>query len=119
MSKHPIIHIEFSAADREAAGQFYNSVFDWKIQQMPEMNYATFTAKGGPGGGFNPVSEENPAGTTLIYISTDDIPATLAQIEKHGGTSIVPETEIPGVGWFAVFKDPTGNTVALYKDKPQ
>ena len=116
MSKHPIVHIEFSAADREAAGQFYNDVFEWKIQQIPEMNYATFAAEGGPGGGFNPVSEENPAGTTLVYIYADDIPATLAKIEQSGGSVITPKTEIPGVGWFGIFKDPTGNVVALYKE---
>lgn len=114
MSQHPIVHIEISAHDREAAAQFYSQVFGWKVNQIPEMNYATFEAEGGPGGGFNPVSPENPAGTVTVYISTDDIQATLADIVKAGGKVILPKTEIPNVGWFAFFEDPTGNRLALY-----
>ena len=114
MSQHPIIHIEFSASDREDAGRFYNDVFGWQIQQMPEMNYATFEAQGGPGGGFNPVDEQNPAGTILVYIDTKDINADLKKIETLGGTTIVPKTEIPKIGWFAIFADLTGNQVGLY-----
>ncbi len=119
MSKHAIVHIEFSAKDREAAGLFYNSVFGWKIQQMPEMNYATFDAEGGPGGGFNPITKDSPAGTVLVYIETDDIEASLKQVAAQGGKVIRPKDEIPGYGWFGVFADPTGNMVGLYTPMPR
>jgi predicted enzyme related to lactoylglutathione lyase len=115
MSKHPIVHIEFSANDREAAAQFYNEIFGWEIQHMPEMNYSSFMCDDKLGGGFNPVTEQAPAGTVLVYIQVDDFEATLAEIETRGGKTIMPKTEIPTVGWFAVFADPTGNQVALYK----
>lgn len=114
MSKHPIVHVEFSALDREVSGKFYSDIFGWKVEQMPEMGYATFESGEGVGGGFNPVSESNPAGTTMAYIGTDDIDATLAKIEKHGGKTIAPKGEIPGFGWFAIFSDPAGNAVGLY-----
>ena len=110
---HHIIHIEFSAKDHEEAAKFYSTVFGWKTTAFPEMNYTTFEAEGGSGGGFNPVSENNPAGKVLVYIRTDDIEATLAKIEKHGGKTLNPKFEIPTVGWMAVFSDPTGNAVAL------
>jgi predicted enzyme related to lactoylglutathione lyase len=118
MAKHPIVHIELSAKDREAVGKFYAEIFGWKVQQMPEMNYATFEAEGGPGGGFNPLSEENPAGTVTVYIDTDDIEATLAKIKAKGGKVVHPKAEIAGYGWFAIFADPTGNKVGLYTTKP-
>jgi predicted enzyme related to lactoylglutathione lyase len=114
MSKHPIVHIEFSSKDREESGKFYSQLFGWKVQQMPDMNYATFDAEGGPGGGFNPVSEEYPAGTVMVYIETDDIDATLAKAEKLGAKTLVPKTEIPETGWFALFLDVSGNQVGLY-----
>ncbi len=117
MSKHPIVHVEISAQDLEATAKFYEELFGWKIQHIPEMNYATFEAEGGPGGGFNPVSEQVPAGTVLVYVNSDDIEASLAKAESLGGTTTVPKTEIPDVGWFAIFTDPTGNTMALYKSK--
>jgi hypothetical protein len=114
MSKHPIVHIELSTKDRVAAAKFYSEVFGWKVEQMPEMNYATFETGEGVGGGFNPVSEQNPAGTVIFYIDTDDIPASLAKIEALGGKTLVPKTEIPGMGWFGIFQDPSGNKVGLY-----
>ena len=114
MSKHPIVHVEFSTHDREATGKFYADLFDWKIEQMPEMSYATFEAEGGPGGGFNPVTEENPAGTVVVYVGTDDIDASLAKAESLGGKTLVPKSEIPNYGWFGLFRDPTSNMVGLY-----
>lgn len=116
MSKHPIVHIEFSAANRETTGKFYADIFGWEVQQVPEMNYATFASQEGLGGGFNPVNETSPAGTTVVYIGTDDIEATLRDIERQGGKTIVPKSEIPGMGWFAIFTDPTGNKVGLYTE---
>ncbi len=114
MSAHPIVHVEISANDRVAAANFYNDIFGWEVKQEPEMNYATFMASETLGGGFNPVTKENPAGTVTVYIDTDDIEGTLAHINQHGGKTVSPKMEIPGVGWFAMFKDPTGNTLALY-----
>lgn len=119
MSKHPIVHIEISARDRVAAGEFYHNLFGWEIQQMPEMNYATFTTgEGSPGGGLNPITPENPVGTVLVYVNSDNINETLPQIEQLGGKILSPRMEIPGVGFFAVFQDPTGNTLALFEPIP-
>ncbi len=114
MSKHPIVHIEFSAEDPLAAAKFYSDVFGWKTEHMPEMNYVTFDAEGGPGGGFNPIGEQVKPGDVFVYVATGDIEATLAKAESLGGKTITPKTEIPGVGWFALFSDPTGNTVGLF-----
>ena len=114
MSKNNIVHIEFSTLDREASAKFYGDLFGWKTEQMPEMNYATFDTEAGLGGGFSQVQADNPVGTVLVYVDTDDIEATLAKIDKLGGKSLVPKTEIPGIGWFGIFADPTGNKVGLY-----
>ncbi len=113
MSKHPIVHVEISAADREASGKFYHDLFGWEVQQMPEVNYATFATGDGVGGGLNPVTPENPPGTILVYINTDDIEDSLRQVESLGGKVLSRPQMIPDVGLFAIFKDPTGNTLAL------
>lgn len=113
MSDRSIVHIELSADDREKAAEFYSKLFGWEVQQIPEMNYATFSTGEGPGGGFNPISDDNPAGTVTIYVNSEDIEADLSKIESLGGKTLVPKTEIPTVGWFAMFMDPTGNKLAL------
>ena len=114
MSTHPIVHIEFSAKDREDTAKFYSELFGWKVRQIPEMNYATFDPGNGPGGGFNPVSEENPAGTVLVFVGSTDINADLKKAESLGGKIVVPKMEIPMTGWFGVFEDPSGNRIGLY-----
>ena len=119
MSKHPIVHIEFSAKDREEAGKFYSEAFGWQVQQIPDMNYATYETGEGVGGGLNPVSDEYPAGTVAVYIGTDDIEASLKKVEELGGKTVVPKMEVPGMGWMAFFNDPTGNMVGLWKDMPR
>jgi len=119
MSKHPIVHIEFSADDPNSAGNFYSKLFGWEIQQMPEMNYAMFDPGEGVGGGLNPVQEDYPAGTVIVYVGTDDIEAMLKRVAELGGKTVVPKSEIPGMGWFALFNDPTGNMIGLFTGLPR
>ena len=115
MSTHPIVHVEFSTTDRKKSAEFYNSVFGWKTEHIDEMNYTTFsTGENQVGGGFNPAPDNMPVGATVVYIGTDDIEATLKQIEANGGKTLRPKDEIPGFGWFALFQDPAGNMLGLY-----
>jgi predicted enzyme related to lactoylglutathione lyase len=73
MSKRNIVHVEIPSANVEAAGKFYQELFGWKIQHMPEMNYTMWESEGGDAGGFPAVSDENPAGQVTVYIHSDDI----------------------------------------------
>ncbi len=114
MSKRNIVHVEIPAVNVEGAGKFYESLFGWKLQHMPEMNYTMWEAGDGTGGGFPEASAEYPAGQVLVYIDSDDIDADLKMVEKLGGQIVKSKTEIPGMGWFGIFKDPTGNVLALY-----
>lgn len=114
MSKRNVVHVEIPSANVESAGKFYESLFGWKLQHMPEMNYTMWEAGDGTGGGFPEVSADNPAGQVLVYIDSDDIEADLKNVEKLGGKTVQPKTEIPGMGWFGIFRDPTGNVLALY-----
>ena len=116
MTKHNIVHVEFASKDPTASAAFYAGIFGWKMQEMPEMDYITFDTEEGPGGGFPKIDGEvtNP-GDVIVYIETDDITATLKEIEAAGGKTLLAQTEIPEMAWFAFFEDPAGNRVALYK----
>jgi predicted enzyme related to lactoylglutathione lyase len=116
MQGHPIVHLEISANDAKAASKFYHDVFGWKIEVDPNFNYHQFSSEGGPGGGFVTVPDQAKAGEVVAYLSSDDIDASLKKVEQAGGKVLVPRTEIPGVGWFANFADPTGNKMGLYTD---
>jgi predicted enzyme related to lactoylglutathione lyase len=118
MSDHKIVHIELTATDRKALSMFYSGVFGWDVQHIDEMNYTTFKAGDGVAGGFNPVTDENPAGTVTIYIETDDVTASLNDVQKAGGTILSQEMEIPNTGKFGLFRDPQGNMIGLFKAYP-
>ncbi|MFZ5910014.1 MAG: VOC family protein [Chloroflexota bacterium] len=114
MPKRNVVHVEIPASDVQAAAKFYESLFGWKIQHVPEMDYTLWEAGDGTGGGFMAASNEYPAGRVLVYIDSDDIEADLKKVEELGGKTLHPKMEIPGTGWFGVFQDPTGNVLALY-----
>jgi len=123
MASHPIVHIEIPANNIQASSDFYGAVFGWNIQADAMYNYSMFSAEGGPGGGFVGTDEggqmQYKPDSLLVYIGTDDIDATLAKIAAQGGKVVLPKTEIPHVGWFAIFTDPTGNHLALFTEARQ
>lgn len=117
MTKRNIVHIEIPAADSAKAGQFYKALFGWKITRDETMDYTLWESAEDPSGGFSPLDEQVKPGDVLIYVDSENIEADLKQVVKLGGTVVRPKSEIPGVGWFGIFKDPTGNTIALYTSK--
>ena len=114
MSKRNVVHIEIPAVDIKAAGEFYEGLFGWKLTHDETFNYMMWDPSEGPGGGFAEVTEEYPVGQLLVHIASEDIEADLKAVERLGGKVAKPKTEIPGIGWYAIFRDPTGNAMALY-----
>lgn len=109
-----IVHIELPCKDPERAKKFYGELFGWKFQDIPEMNYTLFEAANPPGGGLFVPEQFNPGGA-LNYILVEDVDAKAKEIEAAGGQILVPPSEIPNQGQFAVFKDPEGTTMALFQ----
>jgi uncharacterized protein len=116
--EHKIVHIELSAPDRQSLSKFYTDVFSWEVNDIDAMNYATFKAGDGVGGGFNPITPENPVGTIIVYIETENVTASLEEIQKAGGTIVSPEMDIPETGKFGLFRDPGGNLMGLFMPYP-
>lgn len=118
MTAHPFVHIELSAKDPAASAKFYTELCGWKIDVDPQFDYYTFSSEGGPGGGLvKPDGKTYKAGDVIPYIGTDDVDATLKKVESLGGKVLQPKTEIPGMGWYAFFSDPSGNRMGLYAQK--
>jgi predicted enzyme related to lactoylglutathione lyase len=114
MTKRNIVHIEIPATDSKASAEFYEKLFGWHMEQDEELNYTMWDPHEGTGGGFSQVDENVKPGNVHIYVNSEDIDADLKKVESLGGTILIPKSEIPNTGWFGMFKDPTGNTIALY-----
>src|SRR2546428_8097941 len=108
-----VVHVEIHSNAPEKTKAFLKDVFDWKFQDMPEMNYSTFEAPSAPGGGLQK-AENLPAGVA-DYIRSKDIGRTGKKIPSPGGSTMHPKRGIPWMGFFPGFQAPTGITLALYR----
>jgi predicted enzyme related to lactoylglutathione lyase len=114
----PIVHFEFWSANPAQAAAFYQQVFGWNIQHLPEMDYHMVdTASGGVGingGIFKPKDGPIPAPTSL-YLDVDDLDAYGRKITAAGGRLVVEKQEVPGMGTFSLFTDPDGRMLGIWK----
>ncbi len=112
---NPFVHVDLSTGDLAAAKKFYQAVFDWAFVDMPEMGWSGVAVGDGTGGGMG--TKQSPEEPTVWtpYVGVDDIHDTLNKVEKSGGKVIVPYTEIGEMGALAVFVDPQGATLGLWK----
>lgn len=113
---HPVVHWEIAAKNYDKAASFYGQLFGWKIDKNNPMNYGMVDtgSKEGINGGIMAASGDIPNYLT-IYVQVDDLDATLAQAARLGAQTVVPPTPIPGIGAFAMFHDPEGNLIGLFK----
>ena len=123
-----VVHFEIPADDEGRAREFYRSVFDWQLQEMPDMQYTLVrttpvdektqfpTEPGAINGGLMKRSDATPA--PVLTVDVDSIDDSLKQVESAGGSTVTPRTEIPGMGAFAYFKDSEGNVLGLWETQP-
>lgn len=114
-----IVHVEFHVRDPKKVEKFYGSLFGWKFQPVPGMDYSLFQAPSGPGGGVGGLEPGNWQAGVITYIGVDSVDEYSRKIERAGGKIIMPKAEVPGQGWFAVFEDPSGTRMALWQQNPQ
>jgi predicted enzyme related to lactoylglutathione lyase len=117
---NPVVHWELWSEDPQRASEFYASVFGWSIRHIPEMNYhlADKGAEGGIGGGIMKPKEGPWPGKLTVYIDVEDLAACREKIIAAGGKMVVEPTEVPGVGSMALFEDPDGRVMGLWKQSP-
>jgi hypothetical protein len=111
MPKNVIQHVEWTTRDPKRLQSFYGRIFDWKFNEaMPG-----YTMIDGVGGIFALSPEQQmPTGVTN-YVNVDDLSAKEDLIRKSGGQIYKSKQEVPGMGWFTIFADPDGNTVAMWQ----
>ncbi len=113
---------ELCTNDLQAAGRFYGELFGWELEDspMPGTGGAYVVAKvgGRPVGGMMTMPPNLPPGVPPhwgVYVTVDDVDATVAEAARLGGKVHHPPTDIPGVGRFAVLSDPQGAVVHVIK----
>lgn len=106
-----VTHFEIPSGDAKKSMEFYKTVFGWSFTQFAGAEYwmadTGDSSRPGINGAIMTRKDVNQPVVNSIQVA--DIRATISQIEKSGGTIVVPLMPIPGMGWLCYFKDLDGN----------
>ncbi|MCI4336217.1 MAG: VOC family protein [Thermoplasmata archaeon] len=106
-------HVELISKDPAKSQTFYEKVFGWKFDDMGD-GYMFTTPLSPPSGALRPPQEGEVAGT-LSYIEVKDVSKTLKSAESAGAQVLVPKTETPNMGHFAVLLIPGEISQGIYQ----
>src|SRR5688572_25883758 len=119
-----VVHFEIPFDNKARAMKFYADTFDWKLTDMPQMNYVMAqTAEvdaqqmpkepGAINGGLFERPKEAPYPT--LYIDVPSIDEALEKVQAAGGKVVTAKTPIPGMGAYARITDTEGNILGLFQ----
>jgi predicted enzyme related to lactoylglutathione lyase len=108
---------ELHTKDQSAASQFYGALFDWtgKVGADDPMKYWHWMNAGKDIGGMMDLMSPSVPPHWLGYVAVTDVDASCRKARDIGATVVVEPMDLPKVGKFAVVRDPTGATVALFR----
>ncbi|MCU1517672.1 MAG: glyoxalase/Bleomycin resistance protein/dioxygenase [Pseudarthrobacter sp.] len=120
-----VVHFEIPADDKERANTFYEGAFGWNLSPMQGMDYTIAittpsdeqtgmpSTPGAINGALFPRTDN--LRTPILTIDVDDLDAALAQVESAGGSVAQAKDAVPGMGYYAYFKDTEGNILGLWQ----
>jgi predicted enzyme related to lactoylglutathione lyase len=117
---HPFVHVELNTSDVAKAKEFYQKLFEWKLQDVPMPGGDTYTmidVGGGTGGGMLKTKQPGTPSFWMAYVGVDDIQAATKRAKELGAKVMVDVTEVGEHGYMSVITDPTGAHLALWKPK--
>jgi hypothetical protein len=121
-SRGKFVWYELATSDPAGAIAFYTKVIGWGSQPWDTPpgapSYTMWTVGATPIGGVMQLPDDavtmGAKPNWLAYISTPDVDATVAQAKTLRSAVLVPPTDIPTVGRFAVVRDPDGAIFAPF-----
>ena len=105
---------ELVTGDVQRALGFYGELFGWRSREMdmgPGGTYTLLSIGDKDVGGIAPPATGQPP-HWLGYVTSEDVDATAKSAKALGATIVVPPTDIPNVGRFALLIDPQGAAIA-------
>lgn len=111
----PVVAWEIRARDAAAMRAFYETMFEWEIddKRIPGISFVG-AGVGAPETGLGGVimpSADQPGVTLLIQVA--DIRASMARAEELGGKVLARPFDVPGGPTISRIADPEGNQIGL------
>jgi predicted enzyme related to lactoylglutathione lyase len=117
-----IVHFDVPAEDTGRAKKFYSSLFDWKFESYPGMEYyliATKNLDGTPGVGGGIGKRMAPSQRMMNYFGVASIDAAMKKVTRLGGKLIMGKMPVPGMGYLANCIDTEGNFFGLWEENKE
>lgn len=116
--------MELTTKDPAAATKFYVEMFGWEAKVMPmgDFDYTLLENQGKQIAGLmpqpKPMAEAKAPSFWTVYFDVADCDATASRAKKLGGEIVMPPTDIPNIGRFAILKDNDRAAFAIIKNTP-
>jgi predicted enzyme related to lactoylglutathione lyase len=113
--------LELGTTNIKAAKSFYSSLFGWASEDLPmgPMNYTMFRMGGKDVCGAAELMKEQLDAHVpphwMPYVKVQSADASAAKGVELGAQQIVPPSDIPDVGRFAMLQDPTGAQISIFQ----
>jgi predicted enzyme related to lactoylglutathione lyase len=121
---NPFVHVELNSTNLGQAKAFYQGLFDWKLEEMPlpvegaegsgEV-YVTIDPSGGTGGGMMRQMMPGAPSSWLAYVHVGNIRESTDKARRLGATVLKDVSEVKGMGWLSILRDPTGALIGLWQ----
>jgi uncharacterized protein len=110
------VWFDLVTSDPKATLEFYPAVTGWGTTRWDGgMPYIMWTAHGASIGGVMELTPGPNSGPHwLAYISSPDVDGTVTLADNLGARVIMPPSNVPSVGRFAVLTDPQGARFAVF-----
>ena len=115
-----IVHFDISADEPERAKEFYEELFDWKIELSPGpvpyylIETTDLDGKDAVGGGI--AKRGSPEQNITNFIGLDSVDEYIKKVEKLGGMVIEHKWAVHGWGYLAVCLDTENNTYGIWEE---
>jgi uncharacterized protein len=118
-------YFEIPTDDLSRAKKFYESVFGWKLVDVPNMDYTmAYTAEvddhympkepAAINGGM--MKRDATAPSPVVVITVDSIKDSLAKIKAAGGTIVMETRQVGDMGLYARIKDTEHNIIGVWQN---
>ncbi|MER7584687.1 VOC family protein [Kitasatospora sp. NPDC097691] len=107
--------IDLGSPNIPATAEFYNKVFGWTFQEVPEAGGYGFLQLNGKTVGALGNLDAGARSAWTTYFRSEDVDATVKAAEQAGATVRVPPMDVMQEGRFAALTDPQGAEFAVWQ----
>lgn len=120
-----LVHFEIPSDDIDRSKKFYNELFGWTIEKLPEeslpegMEYfiiSTVDDKGNKALSGGMMKRQNPQQQGITnYVDVKSVDEYSTKVEQLGGKVMIPKKPVPGMGYFAICSDTENNRFGIWE----